>query len=157
MDFRVGRLQKIRTLPRPEDGLRSLVERAPQAEAWAERTTLRFQPALTWFYNFRRRIATAVVGVVTLWMFVHVMLGPNGMFVYTQKKSDYQNLKKEIDDLQKDNDVHTQQIKALQTDPKMIEREAREQLHYARPGEVVMVPPAPPPQPQSPGSSAARK
>ena len=57
----------------------------------------------------------------------------------------YQNLRHEIDQLQKENDHYTGQIKALQTDPKTIEKEAREQLHYARPGEVVYVAPAPPP------------
>ena len=30
MDLRVNRLSKIRTLPRPEEGLRTLVERAPE-------------------------------------------------------------------------------------------------------------------------------
>ncbi len=30
-----------------------------------------------------------------------------------------------------------QQVKALKTDPDAIEHEARERLHYARPGEVI--------------------
>ena len=42
------------------------------------------------------------------------------------------------------------------TDPKTIEKEAREQLHYARPGEVVYVSP-PPPAPPKPAISSARK
>ena len=48
--------------------------------------------------------------------------------------------------IQEENDRYVQQIKELKTDPKAIEREAREQMHYTRPGEVVYVRPASPPQ-----------
>jgi len=156
MDLRVGRLPKIRVLPRPEDGLRTLVGRAPEAEAWAERMMAEWRPTLTLFYGIRRRLATAAVGMLTVWLFVHVMFGANGMVVYRQKKAEYQNLQQEIDSLQKGNDRSTQQIKSLQTDPRMIEKEAREQLHYARPGEVVYVAPAAA-RPQPPDTSSARK
>ena len=93
--------------------------------------------------------------VLTAWLFVHVMFGANGMMVYRQKKAEYQSLQKEIDSLQKENENYTGQIKALETDPKAIEKEAREQLHYARPGEVVYVEPAPPPP--KPTTDTARK
>ena len=63
MDLRVGRLPKIRVLPQPEDSLRTLVERAPQAEAWADRMMERFRPTLTLLYNMRRRLATTAVAV----------------------------------------------------------------------------------------------
>jgi cell division protein FtsB len=157
MDLRIGRLPKIRVLPRPEDGLRTLVERAPEAEAWADRSMERLRPALTLLFGMRRRLATAAVAVLTVWLFAHVMFGANGMVVYRQKKAEYQNLQKQIDDLQKENDRYTQQVKSLQApDPGTIEKEAREQLHYARPGEVVYVPP-PPVQPVSRETNAARK
>jgi cell division protein FtsB len=157
MDLRVGRLPKIRVLPRPEDGLRTLVERAPQAEAWADRSLERLRPTLTLLYSLRRRLATAAVAVLTVWLFAHVMFGANGMVIYRQKKAEYQNLQKQIDDLQKENDRYTQQVRSLQTsDPGTIEKEAREQLHYARPGEVVYVAP-PPVQPPTRETNAARK
>ena len=70
--------------------------------------------------------------------------------------AEYQRLQKEIDALQNENDRYTGQIKDLKTDPRAIEKEAREQLHYTRPGEVIYVSPAPP-QPQSPSTNAARK
>ena len=44
--------------------------------------------------------------------------------------------------LQKENDHYVKQIGALKNDPTMIEREAREQLHYARRGEVIYVSPS---------------
>lgn len=136
--------------------MRALVNRAPQAEAWAERSMERLRPALTWLYASRRRLATTAVGVLTVWLFVHVMFGANGMVVYRQKRSEYQDLQKEIDSLQRENDHYTDQIKALKTDPETIEKEAREQFHYTRPGEVVYVAP-PPAHPQPPSTAAARK
>lgn len=144
-------------MPHPENRLRTLVERAPQAEAWADRRIARLRPMLTLLYAMRRRLATAAVGVLTVWLFAHVMFGANGMVVYRQKKDEYQSLQKQIEDLQKENNRYTQQVKSLQTpDPNTIEKEAREQLHYARPGEVVYVAP-PPVHPAVPETNAARK
>src|SRR5579863_7817038 len=138
MDLRVGRLPKVRVLQRPEESLRTLVERAPQAEAWADRMMEKLRPTLTLLYKIRRRLATAAVAVLTVWLFAHIMFGDNGMVIYRQKKAEYQDLQKEIDAFQKENDRYTEQIKSLQApDPKAIEKEAREQLHYTRPGEVV--------------------
>jgi len=156
MDLRIEQLPKIRVMPQARRGLTALVDRAPQAEALGERVTEKLRPVSTWLYNSRRRLATLGVAVLTVWLFLHVMFGANGMVVYRQKSSEYQSLRREIDDLQKETDHYTEQIKALQTDPKTIEKEAREQLHYARPGEVVYVAPAPPPI-QIPGNNAARK
>lgn len=156
MDLRVGRLPKIRVLPSPEEGLLTLVECAPQAEAWADRLMERLRPRLTMLYGIRTRLATGVVAAFTIWLFVHVMFGANGMVVYRQKKAEYQSLEREIDGLQRENGRYTQQIQSLQTDPKTIEKEAREQLHYARPGEVVYVSPPPAAQ-QRPEVHSAQK
>lgn len=138
MDFRVSRLSKV---PRPEDGLRAVVERAPQAEAWAEQCLEKSRPFWGALYEERRRLATAGVVLLAAWLFLHVMFGANGMVIYRSKRAERQKLQAEIDKLQRENDLYMDQIKALQTDPKAIEKEAREQLHYARPGEVVYVSP----------------
>jgi cell division protein FtsB len=156
MDLRIEPLPKIRVMPRAQRGLNALVDRAPQAEAFGHCVQEKLRPASTWLYNSRRRLATAGVAVLTVWLFLHVMFGANGMVVYRQKRTEYQSLRLEIDALQKENDRYTGHINALQTDPKTIEREAREQLHYARPGEVVYIAPAPPPIP-IPSTNAAQK
>ena len=153
MDFRVGKFSRVRTLPRPEDGLRAVVDRAPQAEAWAERCLEKSRPFRAAVYAARRRLATGAVLLLTAWLFLHVMFGANGMVIYRSKRVEYQKLQAEIDRLQRENDGYTGQIKALQNDPKAIEKEAREQLHYTRPGEVVYVQP----EPQKPATNAARK
>jgi cell division protein FtsB len=155
VDFRVSRFDRIRKLSRPEDGLRALANRAPEAEAYAERMMERYRPAITWLYFSRRRLATAAVCLLTGWFFLHVMFGANGMVVYRQKRNEYQELQKQVESLQKENEQYTHDIKSLQSDPGTIEKEAREQLHYARPGEVIYVAPPKPPQPSS--NRASRK
>jgi cell division protein FtsB len=157
MDFRVSGRPRPRILLTPEDGLRALVERAPQAEAFGDRTLEKARPWLNWIYASRRRLATTAVGVLTVWLFCHVMFGDNGMVVYRLKRAEYQDLQKEVELLQRESDHYTSQINALKSDPKTIEKEAREQLHYARPGEVVYVAPAPVVAIPPPGTKSARK
>jgi cell division protein FtsB len=157
MDLRVKQFPKLSTLPKPEEQLRNLVERAPEAEAWADRTMEKLRPTLTALYGIHRRIATVAVVALTAWLFVHVMFGPNGMVIYKKKRAEYVGLQKDIQALEKENDDYTREIKALQSDPNMIEKEAREQLHYARPGDVVFVPPPlPPPAPRPEKNSASK-
>jgi cell division protein FtsB len=156
MDIRV-KFRKIRELPRPQDGLRTLVDHAPKAEAAIERFRERARPGLEVLYRVRRRVATAAVGVLTVWLFLHVMFSANGMMVYKQKKAEIDVLHKEVDALQQENDAYTQQIKGLKSDPKAIEKEAREQLHYARPGEVVYVAPPAAAGPNKPVTNSAKK
>jgi cell division protein FtsB len=151
MDFRVKQSSTFRALTNPEESLRNLVERAPEAEAWADRAKEKLQPTLTLLYAIRRRLATGAVAALAVWLFVHVMFGANGMVVYRKKKAEYEVLQQQIDKLKTENDRYSQQIDSLQNDPKAMEKEAREQLHYARPGEVVYVAPpaAKPPQPDN--------
>ena len=156
MDFRVVKMSRVRRFPNPEERLRAVVERAPEAEAFAERCWERVQPFTNALYGARRRLATLGVVLLTGWLFLHVMFGANGMVVYRTKRAEYRKLQTDIEQLQKDNEQYSQQIKALQTDPKAIEKEAREQLHYTRPGEVVYVNPATRGSAQ-PDASSARK
>ena len=73
-----------------------------------------------------------------------------------EKEKALQQLQKEIRGLQQNNAQFSSQIDQLKTDPKRIEKEAREQFHYARPGEVIYVSPAPP-APQRPATRTASK
>lgn len=155
MDFRVG-LPKIRIVVPPEERLRTLTHGADQAEALAARCRSAAEPFLSKLYAVRRRIATAAVAILTVWLFAHVMFGANGMAVYRTKRAEYQNVEKEIESLQKENARYSEQVSQLKSDPKRIEREAREQFHYARPGEVVYVAPDPTPPPAPTTHSASK-
>lgn len=144
-------------IPRPEDGFRAVVERAPQAEAFAASWLERVRPLLVEIYTLRRRIATVAVALLAVSLFVHVMFGANGMVVYKQKRAEYQELQKQINQVQQENERYTQQIQGLKTDQTAIEKEAREQLGYAKPGEYVYVPPAPAKAAIPPANHSAKK
>jgi cell division protein FtsB len=118
-----------------------MVERAPQVEAFAASWIERVRPLAIRINILRRRIATIAVTVLAASLFVHVMFGANGMVVYKQKRAEYEALRKQIVQVQQENDRYTQQIHGLKSDQKSIEKEAREQLGYAKPGEYVYVPP----------------
>jgi cell division protein FtsB len=147
---------KIARFPRPEDGLRAVVDRAPQAEALAASWIERARPLAVRIYGLRRRIATITVTVLAVLLFIHVLFGANGMVVYKQKRAEYEALQKQIAQVQQENERYTQQIQGLKSDAKSIEKEAREQLGYAKPGEYVYVPPAPA-KPAPPANHSAKK
>jgi cell division protein FtsB len=133
-----------------------MAERAPQAEAMAASWAESLRPLATRIYALRRRIATITVTVFAGLLFVHVMFGANGMIVYKQKRAEYESLQKRIVREQQENETYAQKIRGLKTDEKAIEKEAREQLRYARPGEYVYVPPAPS-NSQPPANHSAKK
>jgi cell division protein FtsB len=89
-------------------------------------------------------------------LFLHVVFGANGWVVFRQRRAEIDSLQREVNSLQLQNQQFADQIKALKTDRKAIEKEAREHLHYARPGEIVYVSP-PPVNPQRPANSSAKK
>jgi cell division protein FtsB len=142
MDFRVKDLAKARSFPTARDGLRVVAKKAPQAGELATSWLDSVRPLAVRIYALRRRIATITITMLAGLLFVHVMFGANGMLVYKQKRLEYQSLQRRIAEEQNENDRYTRQIDGLKTDEKAIEKEAREQLHYARPGEYVYVPPA---------------
>lgn len=108
-----------------------------------------------WLFHNRRRLATGGVGLLAFALAWHVVFGANGMVAYQHKRAEYQKLGKQLDDLQSENQRLTESVKQLKSDPKAIEKEAREQLRYARPGEVVYVLPDPPAA-KTPAASAQK-
>jgi len=74
----------------------------------------------------------------------HVLFGANGLVVYGQKRSESRQLQEQVENLKRQNEQISQQIRSLKSDPRAIEREAREQLKYVRPGEMVYTLPVKP-------------
>ena len=153
----------MRILPRPEEGLRAVIgqamgqamdqvkdqakDQAPRAEAVAARWGDRTRPAWSWLAREWRRLGTAAAVVLIVGLVLHAMFGANGMVIYRQKRTEMQSLQTEVERLQKENSQYADQIKSLKSDPAAIEKEAREQLHYTRRGEIVYVAPDPPQKP----------
>jgi cell division protein FtsB len=91
-----------------------------------------------------RKIATRAAAVLALAMGYHVIFGQNGLTVYEQKREDAQTLDNQLRSLQRENDLLKGHVDRLQSDPNAIEHQAREELHYTRPGEVIYTLPAEP-------------
>jgi len=97
-------------------------------------------------YRMRRRIATGLAIAAALFFGYHAIFGENGVNMFEQKRAENRAIQKRIGQLQQEDTQLQHQVQALRSDPDAIEHEARERLHYARPGEVIWTeddPPAP--------------
>lgn len=91
-----------------------------------------------------RKVATVVAAGLTVSMAYHVMFGPNGLTVYQNKRESSRDLQRQSISLTRENEVLKRHIARLESDPDAIEHQAREELHYTRPGEVIYtLPPYP--------------
>jgi cell division protein FtsB len=85
----------------------------------------------------RRKAATLAAAALALAVAYHVVFGANGLTVYEQKRHETQLLDQQMLELQQENDLLTGRVSRLESDPNAIEHQAREELHYTRPGEVI--------------------
>ena len=97
-------------------------------------------------YESRRKLATVAMSVLVVMLAYHVVFAANGMVAYQRKRAEHEKLRQDILRLQQENERISGRVRELKSDPRAIEREAREQLKYARPGEVVFISPATRPQ-----------
>jgi len=93
-------------------------------------------------YAIRRRIATGIAAALVVGFGFHVVFGQNGLIAYEQKREDTKTLDGELKNLQRENEALKEHVDRLQSDPSAIEHQAREELHYTRPGEVIYTLPA---------------
>ena len=89
-----------------------------------------------------RKVATGAAALLALAMGYHVIFGQNGLTAYQQKRQDAQSLDRQLHSLQRENGLLKGHVDRLQNDPNAIEHQAREELHYTRPGEVIYTLPA---------------
>jgi cell division protein FtsB len=104
-------------------------------------------PIRTWlglFYTGRRKVATGGVALLAMGLLYHVVLGANGLTVYQQKRQETRALAEQLQQLQRESEQLKGHVDRLQSDPDAIEHQAREELHYTRPGEVIYALPAEP-------------
>jgi cell division protein FtsB len=102
----------------------------------------------------RRVLATLCIALLAAAAGYKAIYGPNGTIVYKSKKAEYERLRQEITDETLRQQQLQDRVRALQSDPKAIEKEAREQLGYVKPGEIVLVPR--PPRPETRATNVAQ-
>jgi cell division protein FtsB len=100
---------------------------------------IRVRMAKGWLYGMRRVMATVCLALLALFLGYKVVVGANGMRVWQAKRAEAQQLQQEIDRMRAEQQALQHRVDELQRgDPGIIEKEAREQLGYVKPGEVVL-------------------
>jgi cell division protein FtsB len=84
-----------------------------------------------------RKAATVAAGLLALALGYHVMFGQNGLSAYEEKRQESKALQLQLQSVQHENELLKGHVERLQSDPDAIEHQAREELHYTRPGEVI--------------------
>lgn len=97
-----------------------------------------------------RRVATVGAAALAIGLGYHVVFGQNGLTAYQQKTRDAKMLDSQLKSLTHENELLKGHVDRLQNDPNAIEHQAREELHYTRPGEVIYT------LPVTPASSPAK-
>jgi cell division protein FtsB len=89
-------------------------------------------------YEQRRRGATIAAAALAVGMGFHVVFGQNGLTAYERKRHDARILEDQLKRLENENQQLQGHVERLRDDPGAIEHQAREELHYTRPGEVIV-------------------
>ncbi len=106
---------------------------------WEIFLSLTVRVAGNWLHRMRFVAATLCIAVLAVGAGYKVIYGPNGMIVYKAKRAEYERLQQDIAEQNQRHEELEKRVRALQTDPKAIEKEARERLGYVKPGETVLV------------------
>jgi len=100
------------------------------------------------FTEFLKQHGRTILGLFVLALVVHDVFGTHGFIAMRRTQNEIDKVKKDLDRLSKENLELGDQVRALKTDPRLIEKIAREDLQRAKPGEVIIrIPPSQPPEP----------
>ena len=93
--------------------------------------------------QFWQRYGRGLLGIAVVVLVVHDIFGTHGFLVMRRTQSEIQKVQSDLDSLNKENVDLEEQVKDLKTDPRLIEKIAREDLVLARPGEIIVkIPPS---------------
>ncbi len=94
--------------------------------------------AKTGFAAFLERHGRALLAVFIVALVVHDVFGPHGFIAMRRTQNEIERVRKDLDRLNKENLELGDQVRALKTDPRLIEKIAREDLQRAKPGEIII-------------------
>jgi cell division protein FtsB len=92
----------------------------------------------------KRKILVLGVACLLLIMIFTAVFGKKGVMELRRSRRDLAARTQKIRDLEAERDRLAAEISRLENDPRAVEKEAREKLGLAAPGEKVVVDPAPP-------------
>jgi cell division protein FtsL len=85
-----------------------------------------------------RPYGRGLLGLLVLVMIVHDVFGTHGFLAMRRTQNEIRKVKADLDALRKENAALAQEVKDLNTDPRLIEKIARDDLGLARPGEIII-------------------
>ena len=92
---------------------------------------------LHWDIQTLQRNAIYVLVLLCVALLVHEVFGQHGFLAMRRQQKEVEALQQKMQLLQEENLELEKQIKALRSDPKAIERVARERMRMARPDEII--------------------
>ncbi len=87
--------------------------------------------------TYLRKHAWRILGLALITLFVHDVFGAHGFIAMRRTQGEIERMREQIGKLNGENKSMTEQVNSLKTDPKAIERIAREEMGLARPGEMI--------------------
>jgi cell division protein FtsB len=90
-----------------------------------------------WDHKTLRRNAIFVMALLSLVMLMHEIFGRNGYMTLRHEKKEYTALQQQIQTISEENQKLERKIHALKNNPEAVEKQARDQLHLAKPGEII--------------------
>lgn len=124
---------------------KALLKAEPPRAAAPRRASPRRKESRT--VEFLRRWGSSLFVLALLALVVHDIFGQHGLLTLFRARKEVEKLRVEIAQMHEENKRLSEQVQQLRTDPRMIERIAREEMGLARPGEIIFkLPPKPPEQ-----------
>jgi cell division protein FtsB len=90
------------------------------------------------FQTFMKHYGRGLMGLLVLLLVVHDIFGTHGFLAMRRTQSEIKKVEANLDRLNKENAELADQVKDLKTDPKAIERLARE-MGLAKTGEIIIM------------------
>ena len=87
--------------------------------------------------SFWRRHGRTMLGVTIGALLIHDVFGAHGFLAMRRTQIEIEKLRQEIAQITAENQELEKHVKALKSEPKLIERIAREEMGFARPGERI--------------------
>lgn len=103
---------------------------------------------------YLRKNVRQILGLALFALLVHDVFGTHGFIAMRRTQKEIDEIREQIGKVNDENKALSEQVNSLKTDPKAIERIAREEMGLARPGEMIFKLPdaAKPGDPQKPGA-----
>lgn len=100
-------------------------------------------------HEFVRRNMRQILVLALFALLVHDVFGTHGFIAMRRTQKEIDEIRQQIGQINDQNKSLADQVNSLKTDPKSIERIAREEMGLARPGEMIFKIPDSPKTPSS--------